>query len=124
MAKKMNVRLLRKIRKHILENPKRLDMGVFLFREKTHPHYYKYPECGTVGCLAGWACVLSKEADVPIAQLEDRAKKLLGLTPRQAGKLFYTIPSFKAQSQSLANAVARQIDTFIATKGRTASASD
>jgi hypothetical protein len=115
----VNGKLLQRIKKHILEDPKRLDMGMFLARKEQHPGAYKYPACGTVGCIAGWACVLSKENLTRSDEIEQRAAELLGLTPIQAARLFYSGSGMghKAQSRKMARSVAKIIDTFIATEG-------
>jgi hypothetical protein len=55
----MNVKLLRKIQKHILEEPRRLDMDVVLVKDIDPASWRDAPPCGTVGCIAGWACALS-----------------------------------------------------------------
>lgn len=48
----LNVPLLRKVQKHILEEPRRLNMSQWL-------QYSDAAPCGTVGCIAGWALKLS-----------------------------------------------------------------
>ncbi len=50
--KGLNVKLLRKVRKHILKEPRRLNMYVFATPQPCAP-------CGTAGCIAGWAALLS-----------------------------------------------------------------
>lgn len=64
----MNVRLLNKIKKHILEEPNRLAMGTWIERGKPGKEletndggYQKFAKCGTAACIAGWACLLSKD---------------------------------------------------------------
>jgi len=60
---KLNVTLLRKVMKHILEEPRRLRQSEWL--AKKGDAYYKHvprkerPPCGTVACIAGWAVELS-----------------------------------------------------------------
>lgn len=74
---KLNVRLLRRIQAHILREPKRLFMshlvlrrdnclikkGRFVTRYPTPNSWGEsdplVPECGTVACIAGWACELT-----------------------------------------------------------------
>jgi hypothetical protein len=56
----MNVKLLRKVAKYILAEPKRLDMNVTGIA--TLPDDEDAPKCGTVGCIAGWASVLALPA--------------------------------------------------------------
>lgn len=113
----MNTALLRRIKKHVLEEPKRLDMGCFLMREEQNKNYYDYPACKTVGCIAGWACVLSKENLLSAGEIEARATELLDITQEQANRLFYSAMDEKPQSRKMAKAVGILIDHFIATKG-------
>lgn len=67
---KLNVRLLRKIQRHILEEPRRFAMSIsalhgepgtaldnYCFSDGDEPG--TFPACGTVGCLAGWANILT-----------------------------------------------------------------
>lgn len=56
MAKKWKmkpeaVRLLRRVKKHILEEPRRLDMSDWVETSKVSP-------CGTTACIAGWTLLL------------------------------------------------------------------
>jgi hypothetical protein len=58
----MNVALFEKIKTQILEEPKRLDMQVgLLFNawKSTNLPSWRVPACGTIGCIAGWAVMLS-----------------------------------------------------------------
>lgn len=48
--------LLKDVRKEILQEPKRADMSVFV--NTVYPRHGG-PECGTVGCLAGWIVLKS-----------------------------------------------------------------
>ncbi len=59
---KLNVRLLRKIQKMILEEPRRLNMWLVqnhYSKRDVDNSEYNLPPCGTVGCIAGWALNLS-----------------------------------------------------------------
>lgn len=73
----LNVRLLRKIQKHILEEPKRFWMG--WWKEDSIPGHKPAP-CGTTACIAGWAVILSNEPEKAGAP-SIRARVLLGLDP-------------------------------------------
>lgn len=66
--KKLNVRLIRKIQKHIMAEPRRLLMrSVKLYALGPNDSYVAddfetkvpYPDCGTAQCIAGWALTLS-----------------------------------------------------------------
>lgn len=63
---KLNVRLLRRIKKHILDEPRRFIMYGLVKRGRPGQLYYSdngrtatYPACGTAACIAGWASILS-----------------------------------------------------------------
>jgi hypothetical protein len=104
-VKKINVKLLRKVRRHILAEPKRVNMGRFIYRKE---------DCGTVACIAGWAVTLSGE-ELPY-HISARAEELLGLNWRQASYLFYDAPNFvkaPAQTAEHARQTAKLIDHFI-----------
>ena len=81
---KMNVRLLRRVAKHIAEEPRRLDM--YKIAAKTSTGQTDTPPCGTVGCIAGWACLLSGSS--VHGSSWSKGMKLLGLTNEQAFRLF------------------------------------
>jgi hypothetical protein len=87
----MNGKLLRKVKKHILEEPRRFFMSSLL--ERGTPGQVKrlddierpLPDCGTAACIAGWTCVL---ADTPIID-RTYAEKVLGISVVQGDKLFF-----------------------------------
>lgn len=91
-APKLNVRLLRRIKRHILSKPGRFFMRYY--KEEQAPNTIiegdygsfnqRVPECGTVACIAGWACILSNKSG---SRLNGSA--LLGTTERQTQMLFY-----------------------------------
>jgi hypothetical protein len=122
--RKINVKLLRKVKRHILLEPKRLNMGCFIARKdelQDDPLMYpvKFPSCGTVGCIAGWAVALSTEKKLKYGRIEGAAKRLLGLTPRQAYYLFYDedgIVTAAPQTVWHARQTAKLIDHFIETE--------
>jgi hypothetical protein len=55
----MNVKLLRKIQKHILAEPRRLNME-WIATAAREVAVDKIPPCGTICCISGWASVLSR----------------------------------------------------------------
>jgi len=127
----MNVKLLRKVKKHILEEPKRLYMSDYIKVESEHHLYGRgYAKCGTAACIAGWTCILSlKETPDAIRRTNDvhaTGGELLGLTPGQAYRLF--VPSVWPQkftrgtsddgSEATAKVAAARIEHFIKTEGR------
>lgn len=132
----MNTRLLRKVQRHILEEPKRYDQDRWLIRgdEATiHLEPNDVPACKTVGCIAGWVCVLGKSIPKLAYNSGIRAKKLLGLTTGQADRLFAPIlyadanhcwpEKFETKyrkantAKKRAKVAAARIDHFIKTKG-------
>ena len=124
----MNVKLLRKIQEHISEEPRRLVMSIVSDRKRPGSTVeddgleFKAAKCGTVACIAGWACILTKQ---PYECME-RAEVILGLDRHQSTRLFFSGEWGKFRAKWLAAktpksratiAVAR-IDHFIKTKGR------
>jgi hypothetical protein len=70
--KKSNVRLLRKIQKHIMAEPRRFCMDAYYFEAKNRADWLEevdchsdmaqsMPACKTAACIAGWAGLLSKD---------------------------------------------------------------
>ena len=92
---KLNLKLLRKIQKHILAEPARFVMWTwFLRRADTTSSYtpdggndrVKFPDCGTAACIGGWACILSGASLA--GDIHTRARNLLGLTLDEGRDLF------------------------------------
>lgn len=130
----MNVKLLRKIQKHILAEPKRFIMGSWVQR-KTEEwptigdfaiNEGRFPKCGTAACIGGWTLILSEEDPDETFNVQKRAAKLLDLDYRQGCTLFdaYNWPDefgddFRSakQPKRRARIAAEFIDHFIKTKG-------
>lgn len=137
--KTLNIKLLRKIQKHILEKPRRFLMSTFYVRAKdidrdffvcdgSSGEHVKFEECGTAACIGGWAVFLSatKGVNAQPQDIRGRAIKLLGLKTLMGDELFevdYWPAKFKdaydsaKSQQQRARIAARRIDHFIATKG-------
>jgi hypothetical protein len=132
-ATKLNVRLLRKIQRHILEEPKRFIMGDVIAQGEPGEYVedcdleWEMPRCGTTACIAGWALFLGGARNNN--SLGDAAD-LLGLNIPAirdgAGSLFYVggwpkkfYDAWVAAKtpRGRARVAARRIDFFIATKG-------
>jgi hypothetical protein len=125
----LNVKLLRKIQKHILEEPKRLVMrdwiitkaeGYKSFRNDAE-EITKFPKCGTAACIAGWAVILSGDKITPGATLRvlDKARNLL---KTEDDRLFFTMgwnPKLDAaytaakSAKKRAKIASKQIDQYI-----------
>lgn len=134
LKKKLNVRLLRRVRAHILEEPNRLRMSdwkltaapgdlvgvrttaLSMWGETTQ----RVPACGTVACIAGWTQELG--APKSVGYTPNVAARLLGL--RKAPNELFLVSNWPEpfQSQYLrarsqrrrAEIGARRIDAFIA----------
>lgn len=93
MKRKMNVRLLRRIQKHILAEPLRYNQNITIekgkpgqsYREDTNFKQGTLPKCGTTACIGGWALSLSFGARVFNFT---RARRVLGISTEEAEKLF------------------------------------
>lgn len=97
----MNIERLTVLRDHIANLPStRFDMGSFCTGHPISLGIDLSDNCGTAGCIAGWACALFAPDKVISLQ---RAEALLGLTWEQADALFY--PLHMNQPASVAAAV-------------------
>ena len=118
----MNIELLRRIQKHILEEPLRLNMHDWAVNGSALQfgyHGLRAPPCGIVCCIGGWARELSGGL-TPETALE--------LTTDEAIKLFYLrhwpkdllslLHQTSVQTAEYAVITARRIDRFIRTNGR------
>ena len=91
------VRIVKKVQKHILEEPKRLEMGSWAeslrdFKDCESDSTYNdmkklFPVCGTTACIAGWVTILSNPKKdkhgfyiLPNKDYESFARNALGLT--------------------------------------------
>lgn len=120
----MNTRLLRKVQKHILEEPKRVWMGEWKIVGKQNIKYWELspPACGTVACISGWAAILNGKPEDAYS-----ATDILELNRDEASRLFFevhwpehfhrAIASAPVQSPEYAKVVSDRIDHFIKTKG-------
>lgn len=129
----MNVKLLRKVKRHILEEPKRFVMSVVVmsvvdtYKENSLSGKVfgmrPFPKCGTAACVAGWACILSGKDRLDVGMIT--AQRLLDLTPEQAMRLFepskwpeqYEAGTTDDGKNKTAKIAAARIDHFIKTKG-------
>jgi hypothetical protein len=139
--KKLNVKLLRKIQRHILAEPKRFIMDTWIrrgdpFEDLMMPDAglpsIVLPACGTAACIGGWALQLSGKRIATNTPVAKRAKAILGITPQNdddswpEDRLFITdnwpsefyIRFEESQDpQERAQIACARIDHFIATKG-------
>jgi hypothetical protein len=123
----MNVELLRKVKAHILAEPLRLVMSTVVASEEDGDAdevlWRAFPACGTVACIAGWACILSGIS--PRDASMSKAEGLLHLDVLQANRLFEPEQWPREFSDGItddgeertARACAARIEHFIKTKG-------
>jgi hypothetical protein len=105
LLKDHTIKLLRRVKKHILAEPKRLQMGAWGYRTSE-------TQCGTAACIGGWAAILNKLPGKKILELPKfeiyatvdsapytspkeiavgsaQGRNALEITPRQATRLFF-----------------------------------
>lgn len=132
---KLNVKLLEKVKKHIKKEPRRLNMsewnqvavpGRYINTDAEKGFFSRLkltkrtaPPCGTVGCIAGWATMLSGVSEIPI---DDAAIELLGINEEAAQELFFMgswprpfriLYRAAKSSRERASITCKRIDAFI-----------
>lgn len=136
----MNIKLLREIAKVIIEKPRQFNMNYWHKNEKERVRAMNAGEyksfgalcdlpqekqiaCDTTHCIAGWAQALSPDRKCKVKADKD-AKRLLGLTPTQAKRLFFCSSwpdKFRGKNNDLWNPTRKQaaarIEHFIKTRG-------
>jgi hypothetical protein len=131
----MNIKLLNRVKKYILAEPRRYNQNATLRKLDEYDRAElgsDKPPCNTLGCIAGWTCHLS--GDTPRKRNSfnyERARKALGLTPKEADRLFaYTwnigawpekfLQKYDAAKTPAgrARAAAQRIEHFIKTDGK------
>lgn len=96
MLRPDTIALLQRIKEHIMEEPRRLDMNhIMIDLTKKGDHGTRWwqlvhteadePPCGTVGCISGWATYLTTGQKATTLNNGKRALKLDG---DQADRLF------------------------------------
>lgn len=75
-------------------NPAKFDQDHILDGTFRNPSAWDYvsmsqlKECGSAGCVAGWACIVANKPDTDPVLAMDVASKWLGLTDEEAAWLF------------------------------------
>jgi hypothetical protein len=129
----MNVKLLRKIQKHILAEPRRYwqDTWITGDEDRIKEINGSVPDCKTMACIGGWACILGSNA---LNASAGELSALLGVDNGAVGRLIdyvgYTDPENSSWPRKYVTAYAkaktpagrarvavRRIDHFIKTKG-------
>src|ERR1044071_302790 len=98
----INVGLIKKIVKHVEADKRRLMMAVWGVKKGTpegREEGGQWPACGTKGCFAGWAVLLTtpqkkwpslfSKRGLFKSSIEEDARKLLGFSFDQAEYVFY-----------------------------------
>jgi hypothetical protein len=104
--------LLSEISELIMDEPKRYDQHCWLDTEGGHA---KQPDCGTVGCIAGWIVILrAKRLPSSMSGIQERATRILGLKDDQTWDLFHgnACGYTKEQTQAHARRGAQHIKDF------------
>lgn len=127
----MNVKLLRKVKRQILKEPKQFVMEGFFVEAGSDVTPKKIPNCGTAACICGWAISLKNavtpaEANCQSVNEWTDGEDALQLTREQADRLFAhfdwperfflryrNAKSFKARAEAAAD----RIEHFIKTDG-------
>jgi hypothetical protein len=125
----MNVKLLRKVKRYILAEPKRLFMASYFVRKYQYGEMLNgrdFAKCGTAACIAGWTLLLNKLDPYFVeAGAHDTAADLLGINCDQALLLFEPRKWPEKFEKGLnddgklstAKVAAARIEHFIKTKG-------
>ena len=110
------VRMLRKVKRHILAEPKRIGMDFWCLKgDDVAINGLKASPCGTVACIGGWLEILyateHREAKTAFQILG-----MLGDYDSNAYNFFYNSRLMRQKPQTVAHAraVAKHIDQFIA----------
>lgn len=134
----MNVKLLRKVAKHILAEPRRLLMRTWILEKSDRVMAIRYggrsarstrpfAKCGTAACISGWACIVSgRREEAKESSFMDIGMELLGIDYPQAHRLFGPEnwpkkfrPGLKDDGKkSTAKVAAARIEHFIKTEGK------
>jgi hypothetical protein len=121
----VNVKLLRKIAKTIVENPRQFSIVNWHKARGESPRAIlcdlpqgKQVSCGTTHCIAGWAQVLAPDRNCGQTARDD-AQRVLALTDNQARRLFYgnEWPKGFGGWRCKPEQAAARIEHFIKTKG-------
>ena len=121
----MKIRLLKKVRQAILNEPKQFGMN----------SWFGSGVCGTTACIGGWAIILSGKFESPFAAVKasgyrtlhsPETAECLGLSTQQASRLFYVSSwperyqygNQSSSAKSRARNAAARINLFIRTKGK------
>jgi hypothetical protein len=125
----MNVKLLRRVKKHILEEPRRLCMAWYVIKKSEDKKLIAgrpFAKCNTAACIAGWTLELNKIEVNPYESEHIRACKLLDISYDEGLRLFepsswplkFRDGRRDDGTEETAQVAAARIEHFIKTKGR------
>jgi hypothetical protein len=88
--------LLSEVCRVILADPRRYNQTDWLTLLDGRARSYwtmpeQRPDCGTIGCVAGWVCAMKCQTENPLLSSSftyDFARRMLGLSVEQASELF------------------------------------
>lgn len=111
------VSILRRVKRHILVEPKRIAMAYWRLNKDETPYAPEkgWPKCGTVACIGGWVETLYRQ-DHKRSQFKS-ARDILRISYDQANDLFHKMTLVDVNNQQTpthARQVAKHIDAFIA----------
>lgn len=117
--------LLGDVKRAMLAEPKRVNMGVWIAKSADYAEYPQ-PACGTIGCLAGWVSLLKGGCPSQhLMSVSEHAQELIGAAdyytaPDDDGKPGYHIfncdgPDLKGHigTATYAKSIMRRIDRFM-----------
>ena len=130
----LNVKLLRQIQQHIREEPRRLNMDTWGYRNRGGVVSPASPPCGTAGCIAGWADILTNPEAEDVSEFRGAEALFRGewvrpfnSSPSYEGRLFYVghwPPQFARRYRRAVRPATRaritceRIDHYIQTRGQ------
>lgn len=91
--KTINIKLMRRVLRHVHTGLRRLRMSEYLLRKKDYPEASRdWPKCQTIGCMAAWTVLLSMPrknwSRIKWDSIHERARKLLRLRDDEANDIF------------------------------------
>lgn len=86
----INYDLLAKIQAVVLAQPQRVQMAEWINDDNDDCAVASLrKDCGTAGCIGGWACALGSQRPISLEYVPTAAMLLLGLSDAQSARLFY-----------------------------------
>ena len=104
----MNMELFKRVRRNMLEEPRRVNLLVYLNTNSN------IAPCGAEGCVAGWICALGAPS-VRVKDYPDEAAELLNVPERITRGLFsiHLPGTSEPNTQRYAEGVVRKMGRFV-----------